>query len=271
MKQSFKRNGEVTSIDKGKIRIIMETSDERRNGSAGTESVTFEEIRQMQRNNELRAERDRIEQQRRSEELDRRMAETAQFMKEQWKEAREFIAELRESNKELRERQMETSRHIEETNRQMKETDRKFKQMYNQFTTQWGHVLEEVTKPSALKLFKEIGIDIDHIFQESMHRKEEDREMEADIILVNTTAVVVVEVKTTLRTDDVDYFLKKMGEFKRLFKEFKDKTVYVAVAAIKFNNSSDIYAKKNGIFVLRSNSDHIYKLENIPEEKRRKF
>ena len=86
MKQSFKRNGEVTSIDKGKIRIIMETSDERRNGSAGTESVTFEEIRQMQRNNELRAERDRIEQQRRSEELDRRMAETAQFMKEQWKE-----------------------------------------------------------------------------------------------------------------------------------------------------------------------------------------
>jgi len=95
--------------------------------------------------------------------------------------------------------------------------------------------------------------------------------MEADIILVNTTAVVVVEVKTTLRTDDVDYFLKKMAEFKRLFKEFKDKTVYVAVAAIKFNNSSDTYAKKNGIFVLRSNNDHIYKLENIPEEKRRKF
>lgn len=224
----------------------METSDERRNGSAGTGSVTFEEIREMQRNYELRVERDRIEQQRRSEELDRRFAETAQLIKE-----------LRESQK--------------ETAKQIKETDRKFKQMYNQVTTQWGHVLEEVTKPSALKLFKEIGIDIDHIFQESMHRKEEDREMEADIILVNTTAVVVVEVKTTLRTDDVDYFLKKMAEFKRLFKEFKDKTVYVAVAAIKFNNSSDIYAKKKGIFVLRSNSDHIYKLENIPEEKRRKF
>jgi len=139
----------------------METSDERRNESAGTESVTFEEIRQMQRNNELRAERDRIERQRMAEELNRQFAETAQLIKE----LREGNKELKESYKELRESQMETDRMIKENAKQMKETDRKLKQMSYQFTTQWGHVLEEVTKPSALRLFKEIGIDIDHIYK----------------------------------------------------------------------------------------------------------
>ena len=165
----------------------------------------------------------------------------------------------------------ETSEQMKETDRRMKETDRKMKQLFDQFTTQWGRVLEEVTKPAALKLFKEIGIEIEHVFQESRHRKREEDEMEADVILVNTTAVVVVEVKTTLKTNDVDYFLKQMEKFKELFREFKDRTVYVAVAAIKFDSDSDVYARKKGVFVLRCNGESIFALDNVPEEKRRRF
>ena len=173
--------------------------------------------------------------------------------------------------RETSEQMKETDRMIKETSAQMKETDRKMKQLFNQFTTQWGRVLEEVTKPAALKLFKDIGIEIEHVFQESRHRKREEDEMEADVILVNTTAVVVVEVKTTLKTNDVDYFLKQMEKFKELFREFKDRTVYVAVAAIKFDSDSDVYARKKGVFVLRCNGESIFALDNVPEEKRRRF
>ena len=173
--------------------------------------------------------------------------------------------------RETSEQMKETDRMIKETSAQMKETDRKMKQLFNQFTTQWGRVLEEVTKPAALKLFKDIGIEIEHVFQESRHRKREEDEMEADVILVNTTAVVVVEVKTTLKTHDVDYFLKQMEKFKELFREFKDRTVYVAVAAIKFDGDSDVYARKKGVFVLRCNGESIFGLDNVPEERRRKY
>lgn len=173
--------------------------------------------------------------------------------------------------RETSEQMKETDRMMKETSAQMKETDRKMKQLFDQFTTQWGRVLEEVTKPAALKLFKDIGIEIEHVFQESRHRKREEDEMEADVILVNTTAVVVVEVKTTLKTHDVDYFLKQMEKFKELFREFKDRTVYVAVAAIKFDGDSDVYARKKGVFVLRCNGESIFGLDNVPEERRRKY
>ena len=165
----------------------------------------------------------------------------------------------------------ETGEQIKETGEQMKETDRRLEKMYGQFTSQWGRIVEEVAKPAALKLFMDIGIDIDHVFQEPRHRKRDEMEMEVDVILVNTTAVVAVEVKTTLKQKDVDYFLKQMENFKELFREFKDKTVYVAVAAIKFDGSSDIYAKKNGVFVLRANSESVFKLDDLPEEQRRKY
>ncbi len=90
--------------------------------------------------------------------------------------------------------------------------------------------------------------------------------------MVSTTSdVVVVNVKTDVKYDDVDDFLKQMENFKERFREFKDKTVYVAVAAIKFDGSSDIYAKKNGVFVLRANSESVFKLDDLPENQRRKY
>ena len=180
------------------------------------------------------------------------------------------LREEEERQRKEEERQRKEEWKLEEKEH-WREIDRKIDKFFGQFTTDWGRLLEEVTKPAAVKLFKEIGIDIDHVFQESRHREEHRQEMEADVILVNTTAVVVVEVKTTLRKDDVDHFLKQMELFKDLFREFKDKTVYVAVAAIKFNNSSDVYARKKGVFVLRSNGEAIFGLDNVPETKRRKY
>ena len=43
------------------------------------------------------------------------------------------------------------------------------------------------------------------------------------------------------------------------------------VITIKFDGSSDLYAKKNGVFVLRANNESIFKLDDIPEEQRRKY
>ena len=198
------------------------------------------------------------------ERLERIVQETSEQMKETYRRMRETDCQMKQMSAEV-------WAQIKETGEQMKETDRKLEKMYGQFTTQWGRIVEEVAKPAALKLFMDIGIDIDHVFQEPRHRKRDEMEMEVDVILVNTTAVVAVEVKTTLKQKDVDYFLKQMENFKELFREFKDKTVYVAVAAIKFDGSSDLYAKKNGVFVLRANSESIFKLDDLPEEKRRKY
>ena len=64
--------------------------------------------------------------------------------------------------------------------------------------------------------------------------------------------MVAVEVKTTLKPTDVDYFLETMVDFRELCPEYKDWTVYEAVAYIKTDSEADTYAERKGLFVIRS-------------------
>ena len=113
----------------------------------------------LQRREERKAERRRMEEQQRQREEERLQREEERKQREE--------EELRRKEEE---RRMKEEWKLEEKEH-WREIDRKIDKFFGQFTTDWGRLLEEVTKPAAVKLFKEIGIDIDHIFQESRHRE----------------------------------------------------------------------------------------------------
>ena len=190
-------------------------------------------------------------------------------------------------------RKQEEERHRQEELKRQKQTEERFQEEFailrketeaatkarektmdkfmGLFTSQWSRMIEELVKPVSVKLFKNVGIDIDHVFEGGSHRRDNGQEIEVDAILVNTTAVVAIEVKTTLRKDDVDHFVKQMAIFQDMFREFRGKTVYAAMAAMHFNEYSDVYAKRKGLFILRANSDYAFKLDDLPEVKRKTF
>ena len=87
---------------------------------------------------------------------------------------------------------------------------------------------------------------------------------------VNGDEVVVVEVKTMLKVKDVDHFLNKLGDFKELVSYHKDKKVYGAVAYLKADQSSNIYAEKQGLFVIRATGSSA-KIVNDEGFKAKKF
>ena len=177
--------------------------------------------------------------------------------------------QMRETERQMRELNEDTKRQIKEmqekTDRQMRDTDNRMKDLQGLFTTQWEKLVEALCRPAALKLFREKGIKIDQIYQEARHDKYLENEMEVDVILCNTTEAVAVEVKTTCKKKDVDYFLKKMRQFKKIFHRFEDCTVYPAIAALKFDNSSDIYALKKGLFVMRATGEGVFSLTEPKE------
>ena len=111
------------------------------------------------------------------------------------------------------EQMKETDRRLQEiyeqTERQMRDTDNKMKELQGLFTTQWGKLVEALCRPAALKLFQDKGIKIDQIYKEVHHDKYLENEMEVDAILCNTVEAVAVEVKTTCKINDVDYFMGK--------------------------------------------------------------
>ncbi|MDE0152005.1 MAG: hypothetical protein OXK80_05890 [Bdellovibrionales bacterium] len=59
-------------------------------------------------------------------------------------------------------------------------------------------------------------------------------------------------MKTTMRKNDVDHFIKKLEIFKKLRPDYKSKTIYGAVAYLKANEGSDRYAEKKKLFVIRA-------------------
>lgn len=143
---------------------------------------------------------------------------------------------------------------------QMQETDRRMKKLQGLFTTQWGKLIEALTRPAALKLFKDIGINITHEYKEAHYGEYATGAMEVDVILCNTTEAVAVEVKTTCKVSDVQYFMKKMEHFKDTFHPFAQYKVYPAIAALKYDEQSDLYALKHGLFVLHVVGEGLFSL-----------
>ena len=177
-----------------------------------------------------------------------------------WDEIKQAMAENYSQMLETRLQMQETDRRMQETDRRMKETDRRMKELQGLFTTQWGKLIEALTKPASLKLFKEKGIKITQIYRGAHFGEWDTGAMEVDVILCNTVEAVAVEVKTTCKVEDVNYFMKQMEHFKEAFHPFDKCKVYPAIAALQYEENSDIYALKHGLYVLHANGDGLFSL-----------
>lgn len=160
------------------------------------------------------------------------------------KELRASTAQLGASNAELRTSQ-------QETDRQMKETDQKIKALSGLFTSQWGKLVEALMRPGTVRLFQERGVQVNQMTERRTGRDRQGREIEVDMTLVDGGTIVVVEVKTACKVEDVVWHLDKLGRFKQAFGEYADWNVQGALAAMRFEEESDRYAYRNGLWVLR--------------------
>ena len=194
-------------------------------------------------------------------------------------ELREFLAdlsrstaELTRSTAELRASQLETNRQkkdtdrqimehrlqmketdrlMKDTDRQMKDTDEKIKALSGLFTSQWGKLVEALMRPGTVKLFQERGLQVNQMTERRTGRDSQGEKIEVDMTLVNGNTIVVIEVKTTLKVEDVLWHLDKLGRFKEAFKEYAGWNVQGGLAAMHFDEESDRYAFRKGLWVLR--------------------
>ncbi len=170
-------------------------------------------------------------------ETDRRMAETDRCMAQQKKEADRRMAE--------------TDRLFKETALQMKETDRRLKKAEDLFTTQWGRLMESLVDGDLVPLLQARGIDVHETNRRTRGRRNGEH-YEFDILAVNGEEVVVVEVKTTLRPEDVTRFLAKLGRFKEWSSSYRDCRLFGAVAFLEAESNVIRQAERRGLFVIRA-------------------
>jgi hypothetical protein len=158
---------------------------------------------------------------------------------------------FQEYRQEMREASLKTDKMFHETTKKFRETDKKIKEAFELFTGQWGRLVESLVEGDLPRVMQERGIMIKRTVERA--KSEDDNGYEFDIIAVNGDVCVVVEVKTTLRPDDITYFLNKLKHFREWMPEYANKDrIFGAMAYIRVNSNSDKMAEKNGLFTIRA-------------------
>ena len=170
------------------------------------------------------------------------------------KDLKEMISELVKSQKETDVKFKETDVKFKETDVKFKETDKRIKEAFDLFTSQWGKLIESLVEGDLLRLLNERGI---YVRDTSLRRKgsHNGHNYEFDIIAHNGKEVVIVEVKTTLRVSHVKHFLKKLQSIKKWILEYENFKIYGAVAFLTAEEASDLFAEKNGLFMIKATGD----------------
>ena len=166
--------------------------------------------------------------------------------------------ELKEDLKEVDKRFKETDERLD---KRFKETDERIRKLEGLFTSQWGKLIEAMAKPAALKLFQDRGIEVHEIYTR-VEIKRKNFQKEFDIILVNQDTIIVVEVKSTLKVNDVKEHIEDLKNFYNYMPNFKGKKVYGSVAYISCDEDSDKFAYRNGLFVITLIGENLLEIKN---------
>jgi len=194
-----------------------------------------------------------------TEEMEKAIAEVWAMFKETDLKFKETDLKFKETDLKFKETDLkfkETDRKMSQTQEQMAEADKKLSKKIDKLTDSWSRFIECFLAPGIPKAFQERGIAIIGT-SERQKRTVAGKQMEIDILGVNSDCVVAVEVKTTLRPEYVGDFLEKLPRFKQFFPEYRDRIVYGAMAGIEIVQAGDECAINRGLWVITQRGDAV--------------
>ncbi|MCX7069102.1 MAG: DUF3782 domain-containing protein [Methylococcales bacterium] len=169
-----------------------------------------------------------------------------------WAILREVAQTQKDSQKEFKEAQKELQDAQKQTEREIKAVNVSIGRLSNRL----GEFVEEAVRPSAVRLFRERGIDV-HEVQQNIIVKRDGEGLEIDLLVINDKDAVVIECKSNLSLDDVNDHLTRLEKVKRLMPRYKECRVSGAVAGMVIPDNVAAYAIRKGLYVIGQNGDHL--------------
>jgi hypothetical protein len=136
-------------------------------------------------------------------------------------------------------------RRSEKTGRFLRDLGKQFGDLGNRL----GQFVEEMVAPALVQLLQERGIAVTQVSRRTSSKRK-GAAMEVDLLAVNDTDVVAVEVKSHLSAEDVRRQLERLGKFKMAFPQYRGYRVLGAVAAMVVPEEPGREAVEAGLFVL---------------------
>jgi hypothetical protein len=171
-----------------------------------------------------------------------------------------LLGELVEAQKETERRFQDTERLLkeqsQETERLLKEQSQRVDRQLGKLGNRLGEFVEWQIRPAAVRLFKERGLDVHELYSGVSAQRAEGG-IEIDLLVVNNSEAVLIEVKSKLTQTDVDEHLERLEKFKRLMPRYGNVKALGAVAGMVVPDDVARYAYRQGLFVLAQSGDGI--------------
>ena len=175
---------------------------------------------------------------------------------------REVAESQKETERLMKEQSQETDRKFQETDRKFQETDRLLKKQSEStkaleklFTSQWGKLMEALVEGDLVAMLTQRGIPISDTTTRLKGKTPDGGNFEFDILAHNGEEMVVVEVKTTLRPQDVDDFLYKLDHLKQWIPRYAPNRIYGAVAWLTADAGAERMGENRKLFSIRAVGD----------------
>ena len=188
------------------------------------------------------------------------MATTAD---EVWVLLGELIESQKETDRLFQKSKLETDRRFQETERLLKEQSKKTDQQIRAVNKELGELgnrlgefVEWQVRPAAVRLFRERGIAVREISRD-VSVDNGDEGIDVDVLVVDTTQAVAIEVKSKLTKSDVDEHLERLSKFKRLLPRYQNIQLLGAVAAMVAPSEIARYAYRQGLFVITQSGEDL--------------
>lgn len=194
-----------------------------------------------------------------SEEVWRILGELAEAQKETERQAQETKRQAQETERQFQEterRFQETERRFQETERLLRQQNQAFNEQLGKLGNRLGEFVEWQVRPAVVRLFQERGIAV-HEFHDGIAVQRGDEGLEIDLLVVDTTEAILVEVKSKLTQPDVDEHLERLSKFKRLMPRYADVQAMGAVAGMVVPQEVARYAYRKGLFVMAQSGDSV--------------
>ncbi|MEO0194638.1 MAG: NERD domain-containing protein [candidate division WOR-3 bacterium] len=203
-----------------------------------------------------------------------RLAKSQEETDRQIKELRKAQEETDKKLKELAEKHAETEEQIKKLSVQISKVSEEVRNTTKAVANLngiWQDYTEDTIREGLKYALSKLGFKGFKVMSNVKVEKGDDN-MEVDGIVLGDDYVIVLEVKTTLRVDDVDEFVEELEKrFLRFFPEYKGYKLYGAVAGMKFHQFADRYASKKGFIVLKHKDGKDVKVLNPKNFKPKDF
>ena len=180
-----------------------------------------------------------------------------EMFRETWEQSKKDWEQSQAEWREIREQMKDTDRKFEETDRRIKETDQQIKatsREVGKLSSRVGEIIENmVGGGNIIDQFCALGHHvIAHSRNKHFGKSGDEISGEIDLLLEDGDIAILVEVKTTLKTDDVLEHIERLEKYRLWVDANKnDHKRYIgAVAGAVVEDNVVKFAQKKGLYVI---------------------